>query len=235
MERKCSRCHRDLLESESHRKLWEITRDLNKGKCVTHKSETLLKLAVCHHICDKIMASWGEKSGGWMKKMTAWEAIKQKEKSIGTERGPQRGNWEGSGRGIKLKTLQKVWEDAGEKKQSELQPMKSFGTQRASTAIEIFWFLAVEVPFCASWAIEREVSLFQSHSIPGGASLNSNLCEGKQSHFGAVMKPINGKYSPWEFDNPNSNILHKASVSPDAGLWGAFHFSFELLRGTSDC
>lgn len=54
----------------------------------------------------------------------------------------------------KLKTLQKLWEEAGEKQQSELQTMKSYGTQMSSTAIEIFQFLAMEIPFSGSWSVE---------------------------------------------------------------------------------
>lgn len=95
-QEKCSHCQGGLLESKSHRKLWELSSNLNKGIRVMHKSEILLKLAVYHHIHDKIMASWGEKKGGkWMKIMTAWEAIKQNEKSTGTGRRPVCGNWKG--------------------------------------------------------------------------------------------------------------------------------------------
>lgn len=48
---------------------------------------------------------------------------------------------------------------------------------------------ATEIPFSASWSVEREVCLFQSHSTPGGVSLDSNLCEGKK----AILEP------PWSY------------------------------------
>lgn len=65
--------------------------------------------------------------------------------------------------------------------QRELQHSQSYGNQRSSTATEMLLFLAMEIPFCASWSVEREVCLFLSHSIPGAVPLNSNLCEEKRT------------------------------------------------------
>lgn len=104
----------------------------------------------------------------------------------------------------KLKPFQKIGEDAGEKKQSELQAMQSYGIQRSSS-IEILLFLTMEIPFCVPWSVESEVCLFQSHGIPGGVSLNSSLSEG-EIYFGNLIIQTVISYS---------NILLKASVSPD--------------------
>lgn len=135
----------------------------------------------------------------------------------------------------KLKTLQKLWEEAGEKQQSELQTMKSYGTQMSSTAIEIFHFLAMEIPFSGSWSVEREVCLFQSHSTSGGVFLNSNLCEGKKSHFGTTMKLPMGNICLGNLIIQTILSSRKPVSQPDRESWQAFHFSFELLWGTSDC
>lgn len=75
-----------------------------------------------------------------------------------------------------------------------LQAMQSFSTQKPSTAIEILKFLPIEIPFCVSWSIEREMCLFQSCNTPREVCLSSNFCEEKN----AVLEP------PWSL--PMGNI-----------------------------
>lgn len=103
--------------------------------------------------------------------------------------------------------------------------MQYYGIQISSSAIEILQFLNMEIPFFVSWSVETEVCLFQSHGTLGGVSLNSSLSKRKSSLGNLIIQTV----------IYYSNIVLKASVSPDRELWHAFQFSFYMLWGTSNC